>query len=424
MKKTFKRTAKQVEQTKVLSGPEKHILFYGGSRASKTFGIVRALIIRASKIKSRHLATRLRFNHAKTSLWYETFPKVFNLCFPNLDVDENKSDWFYRLPNGSEIWIGGLDEKKRVEKILGKEYSSIFFNECSQIPYSSVTMALTRLAELNSLKKKAYYDCNPPTKKHWTYPLFIKGLDPEIWEPKKDAKNYTAMLMNPHDNLENIDPEYLEMLEALPEKDRKRFLLGEFTDESEGLIYYAFDRENHVGEINLDHLPITVGMDFNVNPGTAVICKLTNDSVYVMDEIWLENTNTPQMAEVIKAKYPGRYNLIPDSTGNKRSTSAPMAAQSDIEQLKPHFNIPNVVNPFRVDRYNNVNNLFEKNRIKIHPRCVKLIRDLQQVSYKEGTNLPDTTDKTLGHITDALGYVVSWAFPIVKIETGVESLPR
>ena len=52
---------------------------YGGSRSGKTFGICRAMILRACKTKSRHLAVRLKFNHAKTSLWYETFSKVFDM---------------------------------------------------------------------------------------------------------------------------------------------------------------------------------------------------------------------------------------------------------------------------------------------------------------------------------------------------------
>lgn len=426
MSQTFKRTIKQREQTAALSGPHKHVMSYGGSRSGKTFNIIRAMIIRACKTKSRHLAVRLKFNHAKTSLWYETFQKVLDLCFPDLPVRQNKSDWFFQFPNGSEIWVGGLDEKKRVEKILGKEYSTIFFNECSQIPYGSITMALTRLAEKNSLNKKAYYDENPPTKKHWSYPLFIKGLDPDTWEPRKDAHNYSSILMNPQDNIENIDDDYLDVLSNLPEKDRLRFLQGEFGDESSGQIYYAFDREKNVKALplGLTNLPITVAMDFNVNPGTALITKITNEKIYVIDEIWLENTNTIEMIKTIQSKFPGRHRLIPDSTGNKRSTSAPMAAQSDIAQLKEFYEVPNVRNPFRVDRYNNVNNLFEKDRLFISPKCVKLIKDLEQVSYKQGTNMPDTTDKTLGHITDALGYVVSWAHPIVKISTGVGALPR
>jgi PBSX family phage terminase large subunit len=425
MSKDFKRTLKQIEQTAVLSGPHRHAMSYGGSRSGKTFGLVRALVIRAMKCRSRHLALRLKFNHAKTSLWYETFPKVFKLCFPGLKVIPNKTDYFYLLPNGSEIWCGGLDESERVEKILGKEYSTIFFNECSQIPYSSVSIALTRLAEKNELKKRAWYDENPPTKRHWSYPLFVKGLDPETWEPRPDAENYTSILMNPSDNIENIDSEYLSgVLELLPERERNRFMLGIFGDDSNGNIYYAFKRHEHVREVErVPNIPLTIGMDFNVSPMTAVICQIVNDSVHVLDEVYLDNSHTDEMGEHLNTKWPGRWTVIPDATGKALKTSA--AGKSDHHILKARgFNIPFVQNPFRMDRYNEVNALLEKGRLIIHPKCVKLIKDLEQVAFKEGTNLPDTKDAKLTHISDALGYLVHWAFPLVKINQGISMVAR
>lgn len=424
-KKTFKRTRKQIEQTIKLSGPHKHTMCYGGSRSGKTFGICRALIIRASKVKSRHLATRFKFNHAKTSLWYETFPKVFSLCFPDLKVEENKTDWFWTLPNGSEIWIGGLDEKERVEKILGKEYSTIYFNECSQIPYTSVSVALTRLAEKSGLKNRAWYDENPPTTRHWSYPLFIKGLDPDTWEPLKNPNNYQAILMNPEDNAENIDDDYIsDILDSLPERERNRFKLGIFNNDSSGSIYYAFNREKNVKPIDrVNGIPITIGMDFNVSPFTAVICQIVNNSIHVLDEIFLLNSHTGEAAQAIKSKYPGNWTIVPDATGKALKTSA--AGLTDHDILKRHgFNVPYVNNPFRVDRYNEVNAMLESGRIIINPKCLNLIKDLERVGYKENTNLPDTKDHMLTHISDALGYLVHWAFPMVKFKSEIKMLDR
>lgn len=413
----FKKTLKQIEQTKLLAGPAIHVLSYGGSRSAKTFGICRAMIIRACKTKSRHVALRLKFNHAKTSLFMDTFPKVFNLCFPKLPVKQNRVDWYYSFPNGSEIWIGGLDEKDRVEKILGREYTTMFFNESSQIPYSSIVMALTRLAEKNSLKNKAYYDCNPPKKRHWIYPLFMKGLDPNTWEPRKDADKYAHIRMNPIDNLDNIDPDYISMLEQLPEKDRQRFLDGEFTDDAEGNIYYKFNRDKHVMPCPVKkNIPLTLGMDFNVDLMATVICQVYDNKIHVIDEIH-PHKDTDSTAKEINSRHPGPWTIIPDSTGNKRTSNA--SGKSDHQILKDHkFKVPHVLNPFRVDRYNEVNNLLEKGRLIIDPKCVKLIRDLEQVAYKEGTNMPDTSDKTHGHITDALGYIVHYTFPLYNIAAG------
>jgi phage terminase large subunit len=353
----------------------------------------------------------------------DTFPKVFDLCFPEIDYKENKSDYYFSLPNGSEIWIGGVDERERVEKVLGKEYSTVFFNECSQIPYSSITTVLTRLAEQNDLTNMAYYDENPPTKRHWSYPLFVKGLDPNSWEPRSDADNYKKILMNPEDNLANIDEDYLEILSNLPEKDRERFLKGQFTDDSSGAIYYGFDREKNVRKLDIKpDINLVFGMDFNVNPMTAVVCQIYDNKIHVIDEIYLENSNTPEMAETINKRYPGRWKVIADSTGGNRSTKGPL---SDLAHLKNHgLQIPSFRNPFRVDRYAAVNNLLEKERLIIDPKCVKLIRDLEQVSYKEGTDLPETKEKHLTHISDAIGYAAHWAFPIVKIQTSATNLPR
>ena len=126
----FSKTEIQKKAIDVLASAARNVMLYGGSRSGKTFIICYAMIVRASRVKSRHLACRLRFNHAKTSLWLETFPKVFKTCFPDLAFKENKTDYYYTLPNGSEIWVGGLDDKERTEKILGKEYSTLYFNEC------------------------------------------------------------------------------------------------------------------------------------------------------------------------------------------------------------------------------------------------------------------------------------------------------
>ena len=113
----FIKTEVQREAIKLLSGPQKHTLLYGGSRSGKSAIICYALVVRASRVKSRHLACRLNFAHARSSLWNETFPTIFNMCFPDLPIKQDKSQFIYHFPNGSEIQIAGLDDKQRVEKI-------------------------------------------------------------------------------------------------------------------------------------------------------------------------------------------------------------------------------------------------------------------------------------------------------------------
>lgn len=234
----FTKTFKQREACNALNSHE-HSLLFGGSRSGKTTIIVRNIILRALKTPSRHLIARFRFNHAKASLWYDTIPKVMRMCFPGVKFTENKSDWFISLDLGegrkSEIWLGGVDDKERVEKILGNEYSTIYLNECSQINYEAVTMLRTRLAENSGLTLKFYYDCNPPGKKHWTYQEFVEKRIPGTKEPSKLDTAY--LLLNPKDNVANLPPTYINQLENLPKRQRERFLEGLFLSDIEGALW-------------------------------------------------------------------------------------------------------------------------------------------------------------------------------------------
>jgi hypothetical protein len=163
---------------------------------------------------------------------------MMRLCFPDVKWELNRSDWFVDFPrNGSRILYGGLDDKERTEKILGQEHSTIFLNECSQIPYSARNKAVTRLAQTSGLALKAYYDCNPPSQGHWTYKIWAKGLEPTSGAKLHDPSRYATMQLNPRDNLDNLPAAYVAELEALPPKDRIRFLEGEFLPEVEGALW-------------------------------------------------------------------------------------------------------------------------------------------------------------------------------------------
>lgn len=241
----FKLTKKQNEAQEILAGIATHGMLYGGSRSGKTFLHTRNTVFRALKASdSRHAILRFRFNHLKASIILDTFPKVMKLCFPGVDYDISKTDWYATLPNMSQIWFGGLDDKERTEKILGQEYATMYLNECSQINKESRDMAMTRLAQLaplsdgsGYLKPRAFYDCNPTNKMHWSYRMFIQRIDPDTKLPLPSPEDYVFCKMNPEDNAENLSSQYLDTLNALSPRLRKRFLLGEFADATPNALF-------------------------------------------------------------------------------------------------------------------------------------------------------------------------------------------
>lgn len=269
----FRWTDKQVELGGLMVGPFRHVLAVGGGRSGKSARIVRQVIMRALKAPgSRHLITRLRFNHLRASIVNGTFPWVMEKCFPGVTYRLDKLDWFARIETQgqpSEIWFAGLDEKERTEKVLGMEFATIFANECSQIPYSSILLVRTRLAQKvlqvdgRQLPLKMFYDENPPSKAHWSYKVFIQKRDPDSGSQLPEAAQYAWMRLNPVDNAENLPQETIDEYMSLPGRMRKRFWEGEFSEVVEGALFTAEMLDaNRVDPMEVpDMLRVVVGVD-------------------------------------------------------------------------------------------------------------------------------------------------------------------
>jgi len=272
----FRKTPKQTEATRLMSDKQE-VLLEGGSRSGKTFIIIRNIILRALKYPgTKHLTGRLHFNHAKTSLWYGTIPEVMKLCFPEMKYEDNRTDWFIRLSTGSEIWLAGFDDKDRVEKILGNEYATIHINEGSQISYETYETLKTRLNPPKGVKPLFIIDYNPPSKRHWGYRIFHEGMNPDNDTKLVNPERYGYLKMNPKDNLENLNDQYISILEGMSEKRRRRFLEGEYTDDTEGALW----KRDTIHKWRVDKQPDLVRIVVAVDP--AVTAKDTSDDTGII----------------------------------------------------------------------------------------------------------------------------------------------
>lgn len=235
----FELTPRQKEGNALLAQGQRHTLLPGGARSGKTFLLTRAVVTRALKAPgSRHAIFRLRYNALRASIWLDTLPKVMRLCYPRVELRQQRQDGYVALPNGSEIWFAGLDDKERVEKVLGLEFATLYFNECSQIPYSSILTARTRLAQqCDGIEQRAYYDLNPTGTGHWTYREFYEHIDPVSRQPLRTPDQFRQLELNPGDNAANLSPEFLAELAAMPERYRRRFFEGRYVAEIDGALW-------------------------------------------------------------------------------------------------------------------------------------------------------------------------------------------
>ena len=277
----------------VLAGEATHAMLFGGSRSGKTFLHVRNIVLRAIKAPgSRHGIFRFRALHVHESIVLDTFPKVMSLAFPEVRYTMHKGDGYASIHTGttdSEVWFSGLDDKERVEKVLGKEFATLYFNECSQIPMGSIDIAMTRLAqsvdvmmvgrEPTKLKPRAYYDCNPPSKAHWSYKRFIQKTDPETGKILHNPDDYDSFQINPGDNIQNLSSNYLQTLEGMSPRLQKRFLKGEFADATPNQLF----TEDNIEKFRATEIPDLVRVVVGIDPsGSGDVDNADNDAIGIV----------------------------------------------------------------------------------------------------------------------------------------------
>lgn len=245
MMQTFELTPKQKEVRAAFASGAKFLLVYGGSRSGKTFLTIYAIIVRMLKSPgSRHVVLRNDGVDAKQSIGNETIPAVLALAFPGLTLKWHDQDGYYQAPNGAQLWLAGLKDKARLDKILGREFASAYLNEASQITLEAFSVVQTRLAQSvdqtngKRLPLRMYVDLNPTVAAHWTYQIWVNGIHPDGQMPIKDhATNYRHMTINPVDNAENLPADYLESLANLPERMRRRFFDGSYTADDDNALW-------------------------------------------------------------------------------------------------------------------------------------------------------------------------------------------
>ena len=182
-----------------------------------------------------------------------------------------------------------------------------------------------------------------------------------------------------------------------------------------GLIYYAFSRELSVQNINDTGSTLHIGMDFNLDPMSAVICLRHGQDLLAIDEIVMYGSNTDEMVSEIRERYPDRHIIIyPDPASRQRKTSA--GGRTDLSILQnAGFSVKVKKQHALVrDRINAVNSRLlsgdGERHLFISPKCKQTIKSLERQTYKEGTSQPNKDG--FDHMNDALGYLVEYMFPI------------
>jgi phage terminase large subunit len=383
--------------SRIFASPARFTVCCSGRRFGKSWlTVTRALQKAIEKPRSNVLLVAPTFEMVRQTLWR---------CATEL----TPADWLTQarhstldlyLKNGS--WIG-FRSGDRPDRLRGLSLDHAGLDEAAYL-VKGLWAEVVRPA-LADRQGSALMTTTPAgTMQSWFYDLFTEAEGKDGWE-----RFQFSTIEGGYVTLEEVRAAR-ELMDA---RTHRAEFFGSFESPT-GRCFPDFGIEN-ISEEAVDNgrCTIHVGIDFNVATLPAILFCLSGDDVYVFDEVTLHNATTEALAKQLKARYPGRYMIAyPDPTGGARKTSASDIDVTDHSLLaQAGIKVYDRRGPYAVrDKLQTLNWLIRdangRRRLKVHPRCKDLIRDLRFLVFKEGTDDPDKSDPERSHHSDAIGYGV------------------
>ena len=154
----------------------------------------------------------------------------------------NQDERAFLFPNGSRLSLGYCDNDGDLLQYQGQEFDFILFEEATQFPEQWITFICTSLRTTRKdFKPRVYYTMNPGGVGHeYIKRIFIDRR----FHDGENPDDYVFIQANVYDNkvLMDANPEYIDMLKALPQHKRKAHLDGCW-DVYEGQVFEEFRNE-------------------------------------------------------------------------------------------------------------------------------------------------------------------------------------
>ena len=374
-----------------------------GRRGGKTFLAMREVCRFAAKPNSVVWMLASSRQQIKSLCWTKLKKKLGKL---NWISSTNESELTITLKNNSLICLKSAEQG---DNLRGESLDFVCIDEFCDIDSEEIFYQIIRPA-LSDKKGSAMFTGTPKAGNQAARDLYDKHLTNKNWA----SFSYTTA------DGGFVDAEEIEQarLDLSPKVFSQEYLAN--WENFAGVIFGDFG-EHNIREVRKpsESEPIFIGGDFNVTPMSCVVGRQTRDGIEIYDDIYLDNSNTAEMIEEIRSRYPRNpVVFFPDPAGVQRKTSA--GGNSDIKllemagfQCRYHRQHPLVR-----DRINAGNSLFfqradQSTRFFIDPSCKKTIACLKNWAYKPDSMIPDK-NSGFDHGCDALTYMVQFLYPINK----------
>lgn len=329
-----------------------------------------------------------------------------------------ESEKVFIFPNGSRLKMGYCDREADVLQYQGQEYDVIGIEEATHFTeYQKNMLTACNRSTRRDFKPRMYYTCNPGgVGMQWVKRLFIDRQ----YNEREKASDYFFIRARVYDNkvLMAANPEYVQALEALPEKLRRMHLDGDW-DVFEGQYFSEFSKDKHVVT------PFTIpenwlryrSVDWGYRDPCAVYWHAVEPGtgrVFTYREIYKNQTIPSKMAQLVveNSKHQGdepediRYTVASPDMWQNRGTgiSAETIAQTWMQNGVPLVRAKNE----RIQGWNRMREWMAdapdgKPYWQIFDTCENLIRTLPSLIHDDNI-VEDVSDKCEDHAAESCRY--------------------
>ena len=232
------------KQKAFVDAKQSEVLFGGAAGGGKSYGqAVDALLYALKYPGSKQLVLRRTFSELDKSLIRTTLS-----LYPKEIYSFNASSHTGRFKNGSLIDFGYCAQENDVYQYQSAEYDVIRFDELTHFTESQYVYLISRVRGANDFPKQVKSSTNPGGVGHgWVKARFVDPAIPGNPFVGKDGMERIFIPAYLSDNrfLSDGDPEYKKRLLALPEKEKKALLYGDWNI-FEGQYFTEFDPAVHI----------------------------------------------------------------------------------------------------------------------------------------------------------------------------------
>ena len=232
------------KQKAFIDAAESEVLFGGAAGGGKSYGqMVDALLFALKHPGSKQLVLRRTFAELEKSLIRTSLT-----IFPREVYSFNSSSHTGRFKNGSLIDFGYCAAENDVYQYQSAEYDVIRFDELTHFTENQYVYLISRVRGANNFPKQIKSSTNPGGIGHsWVKKRFIDPAEPQKSFIGEDGMTriFLPAVLDDNKFLNEGDPDYRRRLLALPEREKKALLYGDWNI-FEGQYFTEFNPKIHI----------------------------------------------------------------------------------------------------------------------------------------------------------------------------------